>query len=179
MGTRNSAALALVAALVAAPAAAEHHEAAAADTPAVQEIEEAPAAESEPLASQGSVARAQFALEVIDREPTEALRRLDNDHDRIFFFTELHQFEGQVVIHRWEFSGEVKAEVPLSIGGARWRVYSSKALDSSWLGTWTASVVDPAGNVVAQESFDYVEVSAPVASDEPAATDPGPASTAE
>ena len=65
MGTRNSAALALVAALVAAPAAAEHHEAAAADTTAVQEIEEAPAATSEPLASQGSVARAQFALEVV------------------------------------------------------------------------------------------------------------------
>ena len=69
MGMRNSAALTLVAALVAAPAAAEHHEAAAADT-AVQETEEAPAARPEPTASQGSVARAQFALEVIDREPS-------------------------------------------------------------------------------------------------------------
>ncbi len=178
MGMRNSAALALVAALVAAPVAAEHHEAAAADT-AVQETEEAPAARPEPTASQGSVARAQFALEVIDREPTDALRRLDNDHNRIFFFTELHQFEGQVVIHRWEFGGEVKAEVPISVGAPRWRAYSSKALDSSWLGTWTVSVVDAAGNVVAQESFDYLEASVPVASEEPAATDPSPASRAE
>jgi hypothetical protein len=179
MRTRNSAALALIGALVAAPATAEHHEAEAADTTAVQEIEEAPAVKSEPAASQGSVARAQFALEVIDREPTDALRRLDNDHDQIFFFTELHQFEGQVVIHRWEFGGEVKAEVPLSIGGPRWRAYSSKALDSSWLGTWTVSVVDAAGSVVAQESFDYVEAPVPVASEEPAATDPSPASPAE
>lgn len=175
MQTRNSAALVLVAALFTAPVAAEDQEAVAADTMAVEEIEEASAAAVEPAVPQGSVARAQFALEVIDREPTDAVHRLENDHDRIFFFTDLREFEGQVVTHRWEFAGEVKAEVPLHVGAARWRAYSSKALDASWLGTWTVSVVAADGNVVAQENFDYVKAALLVADEEPAATDSAPA----
>ena len=51
--------------------------------------------------------------------------------------------------------------------------------DPSWLGTWTVSVVGATGNVVAQESFDYLAASAPVASKEPATTDPDPASIAK
>ncbi len=129
---------------------------------------------------QGSVARASFTHEVIDREPTGDVTRLSNDHDRVFFFTELHQFEGQEVVHRWEFGGEVKAEVPFGVNGPRWRVYSSKTLVPSWLGTWTVSVVDAAGKVVAQESFDYVTASEPATVGKDAsATPPGPAARAQ
>jgi hypothetical protein len=85
-------------------------------------------------ASRGNVARAQFAVAVIDREPTEAIDRLTSEHDRVFFFTELHRFQGEELVHRWELDGEVKAEVPFGIDGPRWRVYSSKELDPSWLG---------------------------------------------
>ena len=103
----------------------------------------------------GSVGRAQFALDVTDREPSEAISELTNDHDRILFFTELHRFQGQELVHRWEFNGEVMAEVPFGVDGPRWRVYSSKQLDPAWLGTWTVSVVDAAGHVVEEQRFDF------------------------
>ena len=137
-------------------------------------------AEPETSLPLGSVARAQFALEVIDREPTDAVTRVTNDHDRVFFFTELHRFQGQELVHRWQLGDEVKAEVPFGIDGPRWRVSSSKALDPSWLGTWTVSVVDAAGNVVEQQSFEYVAASDPVVRRDAAApTPPGPAAPAE
>lgn len=179
MGKRNLAgAFALVATLVAAPAMAGHHEAAAPEAATAEEPRPDPVAAEKPPAPAGSVARAQFARDVVDREPTNAIESLPNDQDRIFFFTELHGLQGQEVTHRWEFDGEVKAEVAHDVRGPRWRVFSSKALDSSWLGTWTVSVVDAHGNLVAKKSFDYVEAAAPP-QEEPAANDPVPASIAE
>ena len=48
-----------------------------------------PAAEAAaPAPPTGTVARARFAMEVTDREPSDAVRRLTNDHDSIAFFTE-------------------------------------------------------------------------------------------
>lgn len=196
MDTTNiirTAALALV--LLAAPAGADHHpehapeaaQAAAAPAPETTDGDTAPepaAAESAPApampASEGTVARAAFALDMVDREPGEVVTQLSNDHDRVFFFTELHRFQGQELVHRWEFGGEVMAEVPFGIDGPRWRVYSSKALDPAWLGTWTVSVVDAGGNVVDRQSFDFVAAPEPVASSEDAAaSQPGPAALAE
>ncbi len=161
--TRIIGAAALAALLLAAPAGAD-------PTPM-------PAAKAQPT---GSVARASFTHEVIDREPTGEVTRLSNDHDRIFFFTELHQFEGQEVVHRWELGGKVMAEVPFGVDGPRWRVFSSKALHPSWLGTWTVSVIDATGEVVEQQSFDYVTASEPVAGGmDASATPPGPAAPAQ
>ena len=190
---RIAGATALAAALLAAPASAdpqaqdqpeaagsnaaaektESPEAAAAEqTGAV--VAESPAA-PEPTAPQGAVARAAFTLAVIDREPTDAIRELGNDHDRVFFFTELHRFQGQELVHRWAFGGEVVAEVPFGVDGPRWRVYSSKALDPARLGTWKVSVVDAAGTVVEEQSFDYVAAPEPVADAAPAQPAPSAA----
>jgi hypothetical protein len=166
-------ALALAAVLLAAPAGAEPQQ------QPMPMAEEAAAAAPEAPVSQGTVARAQFALAVIDREPTDAVTRITSENDRVFFFTEVHRFQGQEVVHRWELDGEVKAEVPFGIDGPRWRVYSSKALDPSWLGTWTVSVVDAAGTVVEQQSLDYVATADPVADNDTAPMPPGPAAPAE
>jgi hypothetical protein len=196
---RIAGAAALAAALLAAPASADQHPqdrpeatgstaaaeqaespgAAAAESTAAAEQAESPGAAAaettaaaEPPVSQGAVARAAFALDIVDREPTDAILELSNDHDRVYFFTELHRFQGQELVHRWEFGGEVVAEVPFGIDGPRWRVYSSKALDPARLGTWTVSVVDAAGAVVEQQSLDYVAAPEPVADAAPGQSEP-------
>lgn len=111
----------------------------------------------------GSVERASFALAVVEREPSEPLRDLSNDQRQIYFFSELRDLEGTWVVHRWEWNGRVMAEVPFEINGPRWRVFSSKQLEPTWLGDWTVSVVTDSGEVLTQESFSYTESAAPPA----------------
>jgi hypothetical protein len=67
------------------------------------------------------------------------------------------------------------ARVPFAVGAERWRVFSSKNLDPSWLGEWTVSVVDEEDRVLHSESFSYVAApvqpasgEAPTPSEEPA-----------
>ena len=61
--------------------------------------------------------------------------------------------EGQTVKHVWRYNGEVMAEVPFSVGGARWRAYSSKRVFPGAEGRWTVSVVDASGNVLNESSL--------------------------
>jgi len=111
----------------------------------------------EPVAppAQGSVAPAVFTTGVIDREPADAVEQLSADHEQVFFFTELSGMDGQTATHRWEFAGEVVAEVPFDVGGQRWRVYSSKKLQPGWVGTWTVTVVDAAGRELSRSQLDF------------------------
>ena len=108
-----------------------------------------------PAYADGSVARAQFTDAVVDREPTNQIRTLTNDQEQIYFYTDLRDMAGQRVVHRWEYNGTVFAEVPFDVGGDRWRVWSSKNFVPEWVGTWTVSVVDTAGDVLATRTLNY------------------------
>ena len=119
------------------------------------------------LAEDG-VARSVFTTAIDNREPVDQVGQLSNDSSLINFFTEIRGMEGHVITHRWEKDGEVKAEVSFNVGGNRWRVWSSKNLDPSWLGNWQVSVVDEGGNVLAQESFAYIPVAESSAQPAPA-----------
>lgn len=120
--------------------------------------EGAPAQAAEGIS--GWVERAAFTTAVVEREPADALESLTNDHVEIFFFTELRELQGQTVTHRWQYRGEVVAEVPFAIGGPRWRTHSSKKLDPAALGEWTVAVVDGSGHVLQTRSFQYREAGA-------------------
>ncbi|MEE8508807.1 MAG: DUF2914 domain-containing protein, partial [Myxococcota bacterium] len=111
---------------------------------------EPPAAPTAPTAR---VARATFTTGVVDREPQDSIRSLSNDNVEIFFFSEIRDGSGATIIHRWEWNGQMMAEVPFEVGGPRWRIFSSKTLDPSWLGEWTVLLVDAAGQVLSRESF--------------------------
>jgi hypothetical protein len=104
----------------------------------------------------GSVGRAAFTTIVRDREPQDDIKTLGNDVTEISFFTELNDMTGQTAIHRWEYQGDVMAEVSFNVGGPRWRVWSRKSLLPQWLGTWKVSVVNGAGEVVHEQTFEYV-----------------------
>jgi hypothetical protein len=102
---------------------------------------------------QGQVARSAFTSDISEREPVDNLTTLTPDIARVYFFTELRNLEGQTVTHRWEHAGQVVAEIPFNVGGPRWRVWSSKNLDSGTTGEWSVTVVDGAGNELARESI--------------------------
>ncbi len=123
--------------------------------------------------AEDGVARSAFTTAVEDREPVDQVGQLGNDNSIIYFFTEIKGMSGHTVIHRWEQGGEVRAEVSFNIGGDRWRVWSSKNLEPSWLGEWQVSVVDEGGNVIAQESFAYIPAGESQ-STEPPANEPQP-----
>jgi hypothetical protein len=115
----------------------------------------------------GVVARAAITNGIAEREPIDALNRVTNDHETIYFFTELRDFAGQEVIHRWSYRGKAMAEVPFQVDGSRWRVWSTKKMNAGWLGDWTVEVVSAQGDVVETSRFEYV--AAPKAPEAPAA----------
>ena len=108
----------------------------------------------------GSVARSAFTLAVVDREPTDEITTLSNDHGRIYYFTELDGMAGQKVSHRWLYNGQTMAELTFNVGGPRWRVWSSKSLLPNWTGEWSVAVINEQGQEVSRQSFEYVPAAA-------------------
>jgi hypothetical protein len=106
-------------------------------------------------AAAGEVGRAQFTTAVVDREPVDAVTRFDPDTGRVYFFTEVLDLQGQRVVHRWEYGGDVMAEVAFSVNGPRWRIWSSKDMLPQWEGEWTVSVLAADGQVLHAQRFTY------------------------
>ena len=106
--------------------------------------------------AEGSAARAQFTQSIVDREPVGQVTELTNDNSKVYFFTELRGLKGQSVTHRWEYAGQPYAAVSFNVGSNRWRVWSSKNLQPGWTGVWTVSVVDEGGNLLSEETLNYV-----------------------
>ena len=115
----------------------------------------------------GSVMRSAFTTRIEDREPVDDVEQLENETREVYYFTELRDMEGQIARHRWEYQGEVMAEVEFSVKGPRWRVWSSKRIMSDWTGEWTVSVINAADEVIASDSFSYVEATSAMDEAEP------------
>jgi hypothetical protein len=118
----------------------------------------------------GEVARAVFARSIVAREPQDIVTALDANAEQVFFFTELVGMEGRTIRHRWEFGGQVMAEVPFTVGAPRWRAYSSKRLVPGQAGSWTVMVVDESGQVLRMESLDRALATAEPTSPTPPAS---------
>jgi len=104
----------------------------------------------------GSVSRAQFTTLIINKEPIDQVVLLGNDVEQVYFFTDLRQLSGKTIRHRWEYKGDLIADIPIKVGGPRWRTDSRMILDSSMLGKWTVLVIDEAGWVLKASNFEYV-----------------------
>lgn len=129
--------------------------------------------------SRGSVVRSIFTTAINDREPVDNIKSLRNDANTISYFTELRDMSGQMAKHRWEYNGEVVAEVEFSVKGPRWRVWSNKTLAPQLLGDWKVSVINGAGEVIAEDVLTLTKAQAPVETPvaEPAAATSAPAET--
>ena len=102
------------------------------------------------------VSRTAFTSAIENKEPVSDLKEISSDINRIYFFTELMGLNGHTIIHRWEYNGQVHAEISFQVGGNRWRTWSSKNILPSWKGKWLVSVLDEGGNIIEQSSFDYI-----------------------
>jgi hypothetical protein len=168
MTGKISAILAILTALVAAPVWAEVDSEGLAEVGSVPAAQAAPAPEAEVApAPNGRVARSTLTTAVIDREPQDSVETLSNDDVQIFYFTEVLDATGDTITHRWEWMGQMMAEVPFAVLGPRWRIHSSKNLDPSWLGEWTVTAVDSSGRVLSQDRFTFSEALAPPAAPAP------------
>ena len=105
--------------------------------------------------SRGSVVRSAFTTAIEEREPANDLKTISNDEGKVFYYTELRDMSGQTAIHRWEYNGEVKAEVKFNVRGPRWRVWSSKSFVPGWTGDWKVSVVNGANEIISEDMFSY------------------------
>ncbi len=105
----------------------------------------------------GEVARAQFTSAIEAREPVDEVTVLGNNVNKVYFFSELRNLQGETITHRWIYAGKVMAEISFNVGGPRWRVNSSKTLLPGWTGKWTVAVVDSTGALLSEDSFQYIE----------------------
>lgn len=105
----------------------------------------------------GTVTRSRLTRDIKDLEPVDSVSTLTNDLTRIIYFTEIHDMAGQTVTHRWEYNGKIILEVPIKVETSRWRAYSTKTLDPTWVGEWKVSVVDAAGGTLSVNTFSYMK----------------------
>lgn len=131
--------------------------------------EESPGAASAATPAGIQVARAVFARAIVGREPQDIVSGIEGS-EQLYFFTELLGMQGQTIRHRWEYAGQIMAEVEFKVGAERWRIYSSKRFLPGQTGLWTASVVDESGRVLRSETLGTALVRTPDATP-PAAPD--------
>ncbi len=104
----------------------------------------------------GEVTRAMFTIGVDNREPVIMVNSIDSSsYTSISFFTELQDLSGHNITHQWTFNGDVMFEKTFEVNGPRWRVWTSKTLIPSWIGTWTVNVLDDDRSVLSSKSFEY------------------------
>jgi len=103
------------------------------------------------------VLRAQLSAGIREKEPTVRLQspiQVTGRSDRtIYFFSEVRDFGGQTLVHRWEREGRVLATIPFEIRGQRWRVYSRKTITPRMTGRWRVVLADSTGKELAGSAF--------------------------
>ena len=104
-----------------------------------------------------NISNAEFATEIVDREPFNIVGELDNSLGKIYFFTNIRNLQGTRVKHRWIYNNKVMADVIFDIKGPRWRVWSSKNLWHTWTGKWIVEVVTSENEVLYKKEFNYIE----------------------
>lgn len=114
-----------------------------------------PAIETTVQTQEARVALAQFTTAIENREPIDHVTFVANDVEKVFFYTDLRDLEGQTISHRWLYNGTVMSHVPFEVRGPRWRVWSSKKLIPDLIGDWTVEIVTEEGEVIAAETFTY------------------------
>jgi len=113
---------------------------------------------TEKIKTNNNIRRAQFTNGIIKREPVDNVDQLsasEKELKKLYYFTELRGLKGQTITHQWQHENNVVAEVEFKVRGNRWRVYSSKYLQSHKKGSWQVVVKDAKGNLLETSQFTY------------------------
>ncbi|MCP4075322.1 MAG: DUF2914 domain-containing protein [Gammaproteobacteria bacterium] len=103
----------------------------------------------------GEVSRAQFTTKIQDREPVDIIVTLSTDQTQVSYFSELNDLSGKKITHQWIYKDKVMFEKMFQVGGARWRVWSSKTLQPGWTGQWTVITLDEDRTPLLKQIFEY------------------------
>jgi len=119
-----------------------------------------PSSETAP-AVEGTISRSLFTSAVQDHEPIDQLTVLSELISEAFYFTEFRNFQGHTLTHQWSHNGKISHSISFAINAKRWRVHSSKTFHPNigQEGTWTVKVLDEEGNVLREDSIDYIRPS--------------------
>jgi hypothetical protein len=74
---------------------------------------------------------------------------------RLYLFTELKDYAGQILRHRWYFGDTLHTEAVLTIEDSPWRTYSENWLLDDQRGSWRVEIVDQTQKVIFEYSFTY------------------------
>lgn len=75
--------------------------------------------------------------------------------NRLYLFTELKGYAGQILRHRWYFRDTLHTDAVLTIEDSPWRTYSENWLLDDQRGPWRVEIVDQTQKVIFQYSFTY------------------------
>ena len=104
------------------------------------------------------VARIAVASEIVNREPAQTNNIFKSDVGRIYCFTEITTDQAPTgIVHVWSYKDKIMAEVPLQVGAARWRTYSSKKIVNQWQGNWKVEVYSDQGDLLNSIEFIVLE----------------------
>ncbi|HIJ78699.1 MAG: DUF2914 domain-containing protein [Desulfobulbaceae bacterium] len=107
---------------------------------------------------QTQVSRIAVAPTIVDHEPSEANNIFKSDVGTISCFTEITTDQAPTgVVHVWSYKDKIMAEVPLQVGAARWRTYSSKKIAPQWQGNWKVEVYSDEGALLNTVEFIVLE----------------------
>jgi hypothetical protein len=88
------------------------------------------------------------------RTPIKVGSRFPKTVRGLYCFSEIRGAEEPTTIsHLWYYKGRMMADVTLSVDYKRMRTWSSKNIQSDWIGEWKVYVVSSHGNVLASTQF--------------------------
>jgi hypothetical protein len=74
---------------------------------------------------------------------------------RLYLFTEVKGYAGQVLTHRWYYKNQLHTEATLTVEDSPWRTYSENWLLDDQLGDWHVEIVDQAQKLLYRYDFRY------------------------
>ncbi len=100
-----------------------------------------------------TVALAVFTTAIRKRYPANDVEVVNDPHQAVSFFNELHAMAGKRITHRWLHEGTVVFEANFDVMAQRWRIWSTHLLPADQSGEWTVEVVDEDGNVLEKQNL--------------------------
>lgn len=99
-----------------------------------------------------TVAVDMLATAIENRSPVEAKVPVSAAVGQLFYFTEVHGGPGTIE-HVWTWEGRTIATVSLEVRSPRFRTWSSKRLQPEWTGQWRVEARTADGKVLSFKEF--------------------------
>jgi len=105
---------------------------------------------------EGEISQALFTTKLKKNKPTNEVMVLDNTIKELYFYSEVTDMQGKIVLHRWEHSGVKMFEQKFTVKHKTQPLVSKHMLDPNKTGEWMVVVTDESGWPLKAVMFKYV-----------------------